>query len=219
MTDHHVHPGPPSDFAIGESPRRIETERFIRGAGTYVDDIHLPNQLYAAFVRSSAAHAAIRAVDVEGARALPGVVAVVTGSDLLAELRPASGTGSPLVAPLTTYPLAHDKVRHVGAAVAVVVAQTRYQAQDAADAVRVEFETLPVVVDPELALEPDAPRVFEELSTGNLVHEIHFATDDLDDVFASADRVISACLRTQRITACPMEGRAVLASFDANSGQ
>ncbi|MCC7103967.1 MAG: molybdopterin-dependent oxidoreductase [Chloroflexi bacterium] len=206
-------------FRIGAGPRRRETERFVQGAGTYVDDMQLPGMLHAAFVRSYQAHARIRGVDVEAAKAVPGVVGVFTAQDVNPRVNPAKGSGSKLVRDLTIYPLAEGKVRHVGEAIAVVVAENRYAAQDGAAAVVVDYDPLPPVVDPEAAMEPGAPLVYEELPSGNVLEEIHFSTDNVDEVFAQADRVVSARLRSHRITACPMEARAIAASFDRATGE
>src|SRR5207245_4102967 len=109
-------------------------------------------------------------------------------------------------------PLATAKVHHVGEPIAVVVAESRYQAQDAANAVVVDYDFLPVVMNSEEAI--GAPTIYDENPT-NVVIELHFATDDVEQVFAEADHVVAARLRTQRLSACPMEPRAVVASYDA----
>ena len=137
---------------IGSGLRRKETERFIQGAGTFTDDVQLPHQAYAAFVRSYAAHAVIEGIELDAARALPGVLGIFTASDW-DDLLGAQGRAP--------WPLAVGKVRHVGEPIAVVVAESRYLAQDAANAVVVHLEPLPPVLDPEAAMADDAPRVFD----------------------------------------------------------
>ncbi|HEY7065369.1 MAG TPA: xanthine dehydrogenase family protein molybdopterin-binding subunit [Chloroflexota bacterium] len=218
MTDTLARDGAASEYAIGGRPLRRETERFVQGAGEYVDDVRLPGTLYAAFVRATVAHARIRGVDTSAARALPGVVAVVTAADLADEMARLPGTGGPIVAALRFHALAESKVRYVGEAVAVAVADSRYSAQDAADAVVVDYEPLPVIADAEQALGPDAAVLFEELPSGNLVQEVHFATEGVEEAFAAADHVIRERFRSHRWTPCPMEGRGVLAEWDSLLG-
>jgi carbon-monoxide dehydrogenase large subunit len=196
--------------------RRKDALRLVRGVGCFVDDMQLPDMAYAIFVRSSAARAAISRVDLSAARGLPGVLAVVGSLDLIGELKPYRGQGGPL-ADLSIYPLAHGNVRYVGEPVAVVVAESRYQAQDAADAVVVDYDLLPTVVDPEEAFRPQAPRVFDQLPS-NVVQEVHVASDGVDQAFSAADHVITTRLRTQRIAPCPLEPRACVAVFDASTG-
>lgn len=218
MTETLTRDGAASEYAIGGRPLRRETERFVQGAGEYVDDVRLPGTLYAAFVRASVAHARIRGIDTSAARALPGVVAVVTAADLADDMARLPGTGGPIVAKLRFHALAESKVRYIGEAVAVAVAESRYLAQDAADAVMVDYEPLPVVADAEQALTADSAVLFEELPGGNLVQEVHFASEDVDAAFAAADHVLRERFRSHRWTPCPMEGRGVLAQWDPLAG-
>ena len=146
---------------IGDRVRRKETLRFVTGTGRYVDDMLPPGTLHAAFVRSLYAHARIKAIDPEAARSMPGVHAVLTGKDVAAHLKPLRVGGSSLLRPITLYPLAIDKVRYSGEPLAVVLADTRYLAEDAAEAVSVNYEPLPAVVDPELAMQQGGPYVHE----------------------------------------------------------
>lgn len=199
---------------IGDKVRRRETQRFITGTGTFVDDVRLPGSLYVAFVRSPYAHARIQGIEVQPALSLPGVRAALTGKDLAPHLTSVRGGPKPGI---KIYPLAIDKVRHVGEPLAAVVAETRYQAEDAAEAVIVDFDPLPPVIDPEKAMEASSPRLFEELD-GNIVYELHFSTPDIDKVFKQADHVVSARLSSHRFTACPIEPRAYCAQFDPVSG-
>ncbi|MBI4214047.1 MAG: xanthine dehydrogenase family protein [Chloroflexi bacterium] len=219
MTEHSGHE---MATGIGSPLRRKETERFVLGAGTYTDDVLLANQAYVAFVRSFHAHAAIRGFDLDAARTVPGVLGIFTSEDWSSVLgvgaqvgrheRQAEGgrEGTP------RSPMASGIVHSVGEIVAVVVAESRYQAQDAASAVGVQYEELPVVLDPEAAMQPDAPLVFED-RPNNIMVEIHFDVSDgksADETFLEADQVASARLKTQRIHALAMEPRAVVASYD-----
>src|SRR5438105_5393839 len=156
-----------AELTIGQSIKRKEDARFLTGAGTYTDDVTLPGQTYAVFVRSPHAHARIRSIDTAQAKAAPGVVAVLTGADIEGKMN-----GLPCgwlitdvnVQPMKEPPhpvLAKDTVRHVGDQVAVVIAESYYQAKDAADLIAIDYETLPAVVDVEDALKPGAPAVHE----------------------------------------------------------
>ncbi len=190
--------------------------RLVRGAACYVDDLQLLDVAYAAFVRSSAARAKISALDLTAARTCPGVLAVIASSDIIDDIRPSRGPEGPL-AELLIYPLPLGNVHYVGEPVAVVVAETRYQAQDGADAVIVDYDPLPAVLDPEAALQSNSPLVFDEL-VSNVAQEVHIASEGVDKAFSEADHVITERLRTQRIAACPLEPRACAAVFDPASG-
>ena len=203
----------PINPPIGERVRRRETQRFITGTGRYVDDLLPPGTLHAAFVRSSCAHAQIKAIDVEIARSMPGVRAVFTGKDIEQHVKPLRVGGSSLLRQIKLYPLAIDKVRYFGEPLAVVVADNRYLAEDASEVVSVDYQLLPAVVDPEAAMEPGAPAVHEDAGS-NIVYKYHFATDGIDKVFQEADVVVKERIRSHRITACPIETRAYLAHYN-----
>jgi CO/xanthine dehydrogenase Mo-binding subunit len=175
---------------IGDKIRRSETERLIVGRGTFVDDVQPAGVLYVAFVRSVYAHARIKSVDVGPALLIPGVHAAVTGTDIVGDL--AEVRGGP-TRDIKICPLALGKVRYVGEPIVAVVADSRYLAEDGVEAVVVDYEPLPAVVDPEKAMDPASPRLFDELKS-NVVYEFHFSTPDLDSVFNNADHVISARL-------------------------
>ena len=131
---------------IGQNMKRVEDPRLLTGQGRYIDDIDLPNMLHAAVLRSSRPHARIKSIDTRAAAELPGVVKILTGADI------AKTTGAlPCFAnpPVEQRCVAVDRVRHVGEAVAVAVAESRYLAEDALEKIAVEYEELPVVVDPE----------------------------------------------------------------------
>jgi carbon-monoxide dehydrogenase large subunit len=208
---------------LGASIKRKEDSRLLRGAGRYVDDLHLPGTLHAAFVRSPHAHARIRAVDLAPALALSGVVAAVAGRAVAERLGalPTEGWKLPgpalraAVAPLyvatETQPLlAVERVRYVGEPVAIVVAENRYLAEDAAERVVVDYEPLPVVPDVATARAPDAPRLHPELPDNCATH-IRIGTGDVDAAFAQADHVVRLRLRMQRLTGIPIEPRGALA--------
>jgi aerobic carbon-monoxide dehydrogenase large subunit len=205
--DFPIHP------PIGERVRRKETQRFVTGTGRYVDDLLPPGTLHVAFVRSVCAHAKMRSIDVEAARSMPGVRAVFTGKEIAQDLKPLRVGGSSVLRPVKLYPLAVDKVRYFGEPVVAVIADNRYLAEDAAELVSVDYELLPVVVDPEASMEPGAPLVHEDAGS-NIVYQYHFATDGIDKIFQEADVVIKEKIRSHRITACPIEPRAYLAHYN-----
>src|SRR6202011_5201391 len=181
---------------VGRSLLRREDQRLLTGQGQFVADLVLPRMLHAVFVRSQVAHARIRSVDVSRAAAMPGVVLALAGAELL-KLAP-SVPGAQLSLPakwrsqvqhkvhLPQQPLlALDKVRHVGEAIAVIVAESRYEAQDAAEAVTVDLEPLPAVVDAKLALEPGSAVIHEEYKT-NLIGQFVVEKGNAAAAFAGA---------------------------------
>jgi carbon-monoxide dehydrogenase large subunit len=213
---------------IGQTVRRKEDARLVTGRGNYSDDVNLPGQAYGAAVRSPHAHALIRAIDVAVARAMPGVLAVLTGQDALVDgLKriphlAAAGTppdivltnrdGSPVpVAP--HHVLATDRVRHVGAAVAFVIAETIAQAKDAAEKVIVDYEPLPAVIDATAAVEPDAPRLYDDLPNIMIDAEVGDAKAT-DAAFARAAHVTRLDTWVNRVTGVPMEPRAAVGVYD-----
>ena len=205
----------------GASVKRSEDPRILTGTGRYIDDVRLPGMLHAAFVRSPFAHARITSVDVSEARQLPGVVLVLTGEELEALVVPGAGIaamfsgGAPVPAFST---LATDKVRVVGDPVVLIVAESRYVAEDACELVQVEYEELAAVVTEEAALDPANPPIFDDLG-GNVLVRSEVATfGDVDGAFARADRVVRAELRQHRHQNVPMEGRGVVCSFDPETG-
>ena len=202
---------------FGASIPRNEDPRLLRGKGTYVDDIDLPEQLHAAVLRSTHARARILNIDATAARELPGVHLVLTASDLGSVLEP-----SPLLVPhdaltqpRTQLPLALSEVRYVGEAIAFVVADDRYIAEDALDLIDVEFEPLPVIHNLEVAVGEDVPLVHEDVP-GNVAAHLKQTVGDPDAVFANAPHVIRETLLMDRGAAMPMECRGVLARWDAH---
>lgn len=206
----------------GSSVKRSEDPRILTGAGHYVDDVRLPGMLHAAFVRSPFPHARITGVDVTEARQAPGVVLVLTGEELESMIVPGPGiaamfSGGAPVPSFTT--LATDKVRLVGDPVVLVVAESRYLAEDACELVEVDYDELPAVATEAAALDPGRPPIFEDLGSNVLIHSPAATYGDVDGAFARADRVVRAELRQHRHQNVPMECRGVVCSFDAESGE
>ena len=209
----------PLGAPFGARVLRREDRRLMTGAGRYVSDVVRPHMLHVAFVRSVHAHAHLRAIDTAAARALAGVIAVVTGED-------------PAIAPhrirarsaLTTYVetdqpvLAWPRVRHVGEAIAAVIGVDAYHAADGAALVDVDYEPLPAAVDPVRASAPGAPRVHEE-AAGNAFLSRRFESGDVDAALARAAAVVERTFRSNRQMAAPMETRGGVAEWDAAQGK
>jgi carbon-monoxide dehydrogenase large subunit len=204
----------------GASIKRSEDPRILTGAGRYVDDIKLPGMLHAAFVRSPLAHGNVLSVDVSAARALPGVVAVLTGADLEAMTVPGPDPLMALFGAAGPTPeftlLATDKVRLMGDPVAVVIAESRYLAEDGCELVEVDYDDLPPVVTAAFALDPSSPPLFANL--GDNIARPHSRNEfgDVGSTFANADRVIDFHIDVHRHQNVPMEGRGCVASWDAD---
>ncbi|HET8627913.1 MAG TPA: molybdopterin cofactor-binding domain-containing protein [Thermomicrobiales bacterium] len=204
---------------VGRSVRRVGDRRLVTGAGQYVDDVHLPGTLHAAFVRSPHGHALIRGVDASAALALPGVVAVYTGEDVARFLRPQVMQAELLPGRvLRRYPLAVERARYYGDAVAVVVAEDAYIARDAAALVAVDYEPLPAVVDAEAALAADAPRLYPEWDS-NVAFRWERVGGDPDAAFAAAERVVEVRLVNQRVYAAFVEPRGIVAQYVPATGE
>ncbi|MFC7476093.1 xanthine dehydrogenase family protein molybdopterin-binding subunit [Dankookia sp. GCM10030260] len=206
---------------IGENRRRIEDARFLLGEGRYVADLIPSGALHGAVLRSPHAHARITAVDAAAARALPGVALVLTGADLADEgIGPLPcpavvATIGPLIIP-DRPALARDEVKHVGEPVAFVVAATPAQARDAAEAILVDYDPLPAVVDSRAALAPGAPQLWPE-APGN--RAFRFERGDraaMQAGFAAAARVVELDLVNHRVHAAPIEPRGAVASWDGS---
>lgn len=204
-----------STRTVGTSVKRNEDGRLIRGQGRYVDDIPLENVLHGAFLRSNVARAHICTLDVSRAAALPGVVKVYTYADL-GEL----GVPMPLLIPhpclthgRTQFALAKDEVYHVGQAIAFVVAEDRYIAEDAVSLIEVDYEQRPVEMDIAKAMEPGAPLVHDDVPNNVAAHLVQHS-GDIDDAFARADHVSTTTVKVVRGTAAPMECLAIAARWD-----
>ena len=204
---------------LGTRAPRNEDPRLLTGRALFVDDLALPGTLEVAFVRSHYAHARLGAIDTAEARALPGVVAVYTAEDLGDYHRPGPLLVPPPPVPgmefqqRTQVPLAKGKVRHVGEPVAVVVAESRYLAEDAAERVYVDYEPLPAVVDLEAALAPGAPLVHDDLDS-NLAAFVPQAKGDYAAARAEADLVIARRYHYDRGASAAIENRGVVAVWD-----
>ncbi len=205
---------------VGQSVRRNEDPRLLTGRAQFVDDVHLPGMLHAAFLRSEHAHAVLRDVDLTRARAHPGVIACFSAEDLGDYWQP-----GPLLVPpppieglvfhaATQVPLAKGKVRYVGEPIAVVIADSRYIAEDALELIDLDLEPLPAVVDLEAALGADAPRIHEQL-TSNLAAHVKQAKGDYEKARRKAHRVIARRFHYDRGVAGAIENRAVAAHWDA----
>ena len=202
---------------LGHSPRRVEDNRFIQGAGNYLDDIVLPGMLHMAILRSPVPHALIVSIDTSEASALPGVVAVVTG-DLMAQHNLA---WMPTMSGDTQAVLATDKVRFQGQEVAAVIADNVYTAWDALELIDVEYEELPVLVDPRKALEPDAVviRDDKEGQTDNQCYHWESGDKDTTDrAFAEADRVVKLDTHYPRSHPSPLETCGCVADVNPATG-
>jgi len=202
---------------VGQPVRRIEDPPLVRGQGRFVDDIHLPGLLEAAFVRSPHAHARIVTIDTAAARSHPGVRAVFTLADLRSVLSserlPLQFRSKELPDDITPFVLAKDEVAFVGEPVALVVAESRYIAEDAATLVNVEYEPLPAVADCRAGARPDAPKA-RLTRPSNIVIELGQRYGDVEDAFAKAPHRVALSLKQHRGGAHPIEGRGIVANFD-----
>ena len=208
---------------IGKSVKRVEDNRFIKGEGQYTDDFNVKNQTYAVYVRSPHAHATINSVDVSKAEAMDGVLKVFTGQDIadagivgsIAGWQVDFKNGDTMKEPPHPIMVA-DKVRHVGDAVALVVAEDRFTAKDASELVKVDYEVLDAVVDPKAATEDGAPLVHDDVPN-NTIYDFELGNkDETDAAFENADKVIELSYHNQKLVPNAMEPRAALAQYDAN---
>lgn len=205
-------------WIVGTSVVRKEDGRILAGQGRYVGDVAASGMLHAAFVRSRVPHARVLRVDAGRAQAAPGVAAVFTDGDLKGLTEPVdfSAPMQGLTSPSFTV-LAGERVRYVGDPVALVVADDRCRAEDAAELVDISYEPLPVVADVDEARRPGAPTVFEGLD-GNLIYRTARGSGDLEAAFADADLTISERFDLHRVAPAPMEPRGGVATFQASTG-
>ncbi len=207
---------------FGARIKRNEDPRLLTGQAQFVDDIDIPGALHAAFKRSDYAHARLLNVDVAEARAMPGVIALYVADDLGDYWQP-----SPLLVPpppaqhvefnqRTAGQLARDKVRYVGEPIALVIAASRYQAEDAADAIVVDYDPLDAVVDPAAGLEEGAPLIHEDLGSNLAAHVIQ-TKGDWETARRQADLIIKRHFDYDRGSAAPMETRGIVAQWDRNA--
>src|SRR5215470_62432 len=219
---------------IGKPVVRKEDARLTTGQGRFSDDFSLDGQAHAMLVRSPHPHARIRGVDAARAKTMPGVLGLFTGADCLADglgaiphdplpktrydmKLTAAGGAAVFIGPHMLLP--EDKARHVGEAVAMVVAETPAQALDAVEAVAVDYEVLPHVVHSEDAMQPGAPAVWDEVPDNTPIDTWFGDRDATDKAFAAADHVITKDFHIGRVTGVPLEPRAAVAHYDAASGR
>jgi carbon-monoxide dehydrogenase large subunit len=200
--------------AVGASVRRVEDPRYLEGRASYVDDLQSAGLLHLAFVRTSNAHAKVVDVDVTSALEVPGVVAAYTADDLAGLMKPILAESSLPGYNASFRPaLATDRVRFVGEAVAAVLAESRYAAEDGVDAVVLDEEPLPVVTSIEDALAPGAPLIHDDLPS-NVHNHFHLVEGDVEGAFAAADLVVEREFRSQRVAPVPLEPRSMIARWD-----
>lgn len=213
-------------YAIGQPVSRKEDPVLVTGQGRYAGNLNLPGQAYAVMVRSQVAHGVIRGIETGDAKAMPGVLAVLTGQDLIDaglglmtsgpefKNRDGSAMKKPEQPPLTV-----DKVRFVGDPVACVVAETRAQAEDAAEAVLVDIDPLPAITTPQQGVAPGAPNV-HEATPGNVILDFHSGDGAaVQAAFDAAAHVVSMDIFNNRVVVAPMEPRAAIGDYDAQSGR
>lgn len=205
----------------GEAIKRREDHRLITGNGTYVDDIRLPRMLHVAFVRSPHAHANILGIDAAAAAAAPGVHRIFTGSELQEQLGSLPvGWNLPDQKSPPHPPMAFEKVRYVGDAVAAIVADSAYAAQDAVELVNVDYEPLDAVVDAEKATKKGAPKLHDDAPDNiSFKWEVHSADKGYEDAAKRADVVIKQRMTNQRLIPNAMEPRGVIADFNVGTDQ
>ena len=218
---------------IGSTVHRKEDLRLLTGHGCYSDDFNFPDQAYAVALRAPHAHALIRAIDTRAAKAMPGVLAVLTGEDARADglkaiPHPANAGGPPDLAlhnrdgsavPVAPHPvLPADRVRHVGTAVAFIIAETVVAAKDAAERIVVDYEPLPPVIDAKAAAAGGAPRLYDDLPNIMIDAEVGDAAAT-DEAFARAAHVTRLDTWINRVTGVPMEPRAAIGMHDAATGR
>lgn len=206
---------------IGQPSPRADASRLLQGRGQFVDDIVLPRMVHAAFVRSPHAHATILSIDVEDARAMPGVIAIYTGADLAEHVTPYVGVLTHLTGLRSApqYPLAIDVARWQGEPIVIVIAASRALAEDAAELVLVDFEELPAIVDTEMALDADTPVIHSEFDS-NLAWERDVVAGDIDAAFADPDvQVVERKFVFGRHTGVTLETRGTVCNYDPAEDQ
>ena len=202
---------------IGTRMLRKEDPRFLVGRGHFIDDLELPNMAHAAALRSAHAHARIKSIDASAARALPGVICVITGAEAAQETEPLPCFANP---PVEQRCLALGKVRHFGEPVALIVADSRYIAEDAAALIRVEYEPLPAVSDMMEAINSRGDAVLHpERGPDNVAEHRNYTFGPVEQEFAAAARVVKRRLRWSRSGGQPLETAGAVASYDEGSGK
>jgi carbon-monoxide dehydrogenase large subunit len=213
-------------YGIGQPVLRREDQRFLTGSGRYVDDIATDSCTHAVFVRSPHAHADILAIDAQAALAMPGVLAIIVAADLLeSNVQPMptrtaakNSNGAPVPVP-PWMALAHQRVRFTGEAVAMVVAESRAMACDAAEQIEIDYKTLPYVTDAAAALAPDAPILWPDIGSNICVDFTAGDREATHRALASADHQVTLEMHNQRVVAAPLEPRGAIADWHAKDGR
>ena len=213
-------------FGIGQPVRRKEDQRLLKGGGKYTDDINVAGQTHLAFIRATHAHARIKGIDASAALAAPGVIAVYTGKDMDADgvgrvvtdaqLKNLAGE---VMFRTERLALPTDKVRYGGEPVAIVVAETAFQARDAAELVMIDYEELPALVTPLQAVAEGAGAIHDEQPDNICLHWENSTSDAYDTVAAKAAHIVSIELINNRVIPVPMEPKCCLADMDTKSGR
>ncbi|MBV9119440.1 MAG: molybdopterin-dependent oxidoreductase, partial [Chloroflexi bacterium] len=198
---------------VGQRVPRREDDRLTTGAGRYVDDVQMPGMLHAAILRSPYAHARVLGVDASAARAMPGVLAVITGRDARGRTKP-MGTLVPTPRQIVHHCLATDRVRFMGEPVAAVAATSRAVAEDALEQIMVDYEPLPVAASADAAMAADAMPLYDEMD-GNVLWHDCFVYGDVAELFSSAAEVVRERFTIQRFASTPLETYGCIAAFDA----
>ena len=200
---------------VGQSIKRFEDPRLLTGQGTFVDDLHVPDMLYAVVLRSVHAHAYLRRLDPAAARRLPGVIQVLTAQDLVDKVKDIPPRPTPELegVAIPEHPvLAREKVCYVGQPVAIAVAHDRYLARDALDYIEVDYQPLPPIMDPWEAAQEGSIPIHEALGS-NVAMRIREGRGDVQAAFAQADAIVRGRYDVPRLSAAPMEGRGLLAQY------
>lgn len=213
-------------FGIGKAVYRVEDPRLLSGQGNYLDDINMARQAHAVVLRSPIAHARIRNIDIAAARKAPGVLEIFTGADLEAanSIRHLDTPGAAAVAPAPIYVpprelLVTDTVRYVGDNIAFIVAETVSQAKDAADLIIVDYEELPIITDPELAIKKDAPLVWPESESNICCTWEKGDESGVSTAFSQAYHITKISLINNRLVVNPMETRGAVGDYNAGMGK
>jgi aerobic carbon-monoxide dehydrogenase large subunit len=200
---------------VGAAIKRKEDPRLLRGRGSFVDDLRRPGMLHAAFFRSGMAHGRVKSIETTAATKVPGVIGAFTAVELAPLLRPLVARSSNASYQISEIPiLARDKVIFVGQPVAVVVAESRHEAEDGVDTIRADYEPLPPVLDLESATAPGAPLVHDKVRD-NAYNHFRLVHSNVDEAFAAADFVVEMEFQHARCAAVPLEGRAIVADWDS----
>jgi CO/xanthine dehydrogenase Mo-binding subunit len=202
---------------IGEPIRTKEASRLVRGNGRYVDDVRLPNLTFAAILRSPYAHARIKSIDYSKALGLTGVLDVLTSEDVVKMSDPLPQMTVEPASTVRDYPIACGKVRYVGEPVAVVIARSKYVAEDAIELIKVEYEILEPVIDAQKALSSKNVLVHEQIGSNIMAH-VFYDYGDIDKAMNQAERVLHEKIHFHRFSSTPLEPNAVVADYDPREG-